>query len=145
MNAPPNPTAPIRDRVGNVPEGPEQFLWGATASVCLGHLLTGTSLGGRAAELTHRSVLIAARDQFAAALALIELDGIARRLIICPPDIARAHLAALAVDAEGDAIVSDHDGLGDMLDVPLRVACAGTVSAGADTPPARCHTDWVLL
>src|SRR5205814_6403112 len=79
------------------------------------------------------------------ALALIELDGIARRLIICPPDIAREHLAALAVEAGVDAIVSDHDGLGDMLDVPLRVACTGTVSRGADTQPARGRTDWVLL
>ena len=47
--------------------------------MCLGDLLSGTSLDGRVAELAGRSVLIATRDQFAAALALIELDGIARR------------------------------------------------------------------
>src|SRR4030081_542497 len=129
MNAPPNPTAPIRDRVGNVPEGPEQFLWGATASVCLGHLLTGTSLGGRAAELAGRSVLIATRDQFAAALALIELDGIARRLIICTPDLPSEHLPAVVAKAGVDAIVSDHDRGYDGLGVPLRVLCHGTVTA----------------
>ena len=86
MNTPPNLLASIRDWPGNVPEGPERFLWGATASVCLDHFLNGTCLGGRVAELDGRSVLIATRDQFAAALAFIELDGIARRLIVCTPD-----------------------------------------------------------
>ena len=41
----------------NAPEGRARFLWGATASVCLGDLASGTSLGGRAAELAGRSVL----------------------------------------------------------------------------------------
>src|SRR4030081_2199941 len=109
MNTPPNRTASIRDRLGNVPEGPEQFLWGATASVCLGHLLTGTSLGGRVAELAGRSVLIATRDQFAAALALIELDGVAGRLIACTPDLPSEHLPAIVAKTGIEAIVSDHD------------------------------------
>ena len=78
MSAPLHPMTSIRDRLGNAPEGPERFLWGATASACLGHLVSGTSLGGRAAELAGRSVLIATRDACAAALALIELDGVAR-------------------------------------------------------------------
>src|SRR5437867_12923944 len=95
MNAPPNPMASIRDRLGNAPEGPERFLWGATASVHLGHRLNGTGLSGRVAELARRSVLIATRDQFATALALIELDGIARRLIICTPDLPSEHLPAV--------------------------------------------------
>ena len=64
-----------------------RFLWGATASVCLDHLLDGTSRGSRVADLAGRTVLIATHDQFAAALALIELDGIVRRLIVCTPDL----------------------------------------------------------
>jgi acyl-CoA synthetase (AMP-forming)/AMP-acid ligase II len=55
-----------------------------------------------------RSVLIA-RDQYAAALALIELDGIARRLILCPPDLAAEHLPGVVAKAGVDAIVSEHD------------------------------------
>ena len=94
MNAPPNPMASIRDRLGNAPKGPERFLWGATACVHLGHGLDGTALSGRGAELVRRSVLIATRDQFATALALIELDGIACRLIVCTPDLPAEHLPA---------------------------------------------------
>ena len=46
--------ASIRDRLGSPPECPERFLWGATASVCLGRVLDRTSLGGRLPELAGR-------------------------------------------------------------------------------------------
>src|SRR3989441_6559559 len=128
MNTPPNRMASIRDSLGNAPEGPERFLWGASASVCLGHVPNGTSLGGRAAELAGRSVLIATRDQFAAALAFIELDGLARRLIVCTPDVPAGHLPAVVAQADVDAIVSDHDRGDDGLGVPLRVLCNGAVA-----------------
>src|SRR5947207_11898077 len=100
------PMASIRDSLCNAPEGPERFLWGATGSVCLGHLvnINGTSFGGRTAELAGRSVLIATRDQCAAALALIELDGVARRLVICTPDLPSEHLPAVVANAGVDAI-----------------------------------------
>ena len=137
--------ASIRDRLADAPADPERVLAGGAGSVRFAALLTGTSLCGGAAQLANRSALVAAHDQFAAALALIELDGIARRLIVCTPDLAREHLAALAVDAGADAIVSDRDDLGDVLNVPLRVACTGMVSAGTDAPSARRDTDWVLL
>src|SRR6266516_3885816 len=119
MSTPPNPMASIRDKLGNTPEGSERFLWGATASVCLGQLLNGTSLGGRVAELAGRSVLVVTRDQLSAALALIELDGIARRLVVCTPDLPSAHLPAVVAQADVEAIVSDHDHADDGLDVPL--------------------------
>jgi acyl-CoA synthetase (AMP-forming)/AMP-acid ligase II len=145
MSTPPNAIASIRDRLANAPADPERVLAGAAGSVRFAALLTGTSLRGGPARLANRSVLVATRDQFAAALTLIELDGIARRLIVCTPDIAREHLAALAAVAGADAVVSDHDCLGDVLDGPLQVACTGTVSAGSDAPRARRGTEWILL
>jgi acyl-coenzyme A synthetase/AMP-(fatty) acid ligase len=145
MNTPPSPMASIRDRLGNAPEGPGRFLWGATARVPLGHRLHGTGLRGRVAELARRSVLIATRDQFAAALALIELDGIARRLIVCTPDLPSEHLPAVVAKAGVDAIVSDHDGGDDAWGVPLRVLCNGTVMPAEETPVTCCQTEWVLL
>src|SRR3989441_453288 len=145
MNTPPNRMASIRDSLGNAPEGPERFLWGASASVCLGHVPNGTSLGGRAAELAGRSVLIATRDQCAAALALIELDGVARRLIVCTPDLPPDHLPGVVAKAGVDAIVSDHDRGADGLEVPLRVLCNGTVTPAKETLVACCRTEWVLL
>ena len=92
MNTPPSPIASIRDRLGSAPARPERFLWGAAASVSVSRLLNGTNLAGRAAELAGRSVLVATQDQFAAALAFVELDGIARRLIVCTPDLPSEHL-----------------------------------------------------
>src|SRR5437868_5924081 len=109
MNTRPNPVASIRNRLYSAPAGPKRFLFGAKASLCLDRLLDSTSLGGRLAELAGRSVLIAVRDQFAAAIALIELDGIASRLILCPPDLPSEHLASVVAGASVDAIVSDDD------------------------------------
>jgi acyl-coenzyme A synthetase/AMP-(fatty) acid ligase len=143
--------ASIRDSLGHAPEGPARFLWGATASVCLGDLIhiPGTSLGGRVAELAGRSVLIATRDQCAAALALIELDGIARRLIVCTPDLPTAHLPEVVAQAGVDAIVSDHDRGDDGAGVPLRVLCNGTVTPAAEFRIQNSEfgipTEWVLL
>ena len=70
----------------------DRFLCGADASVALGDLVRGSALGGRGEELRDRSVLVATTDQLTAALALIELDGIARRLVLCPPDVPQEHL-----------------------------------------------------
>src|SRR5437867_3922384 len=141
----PNPAASIRDRLGNAPEARERFLWGGAAAVRVDQLLNGTRLGGRTAELAGRSVLIATRDQFAAALALIELDGIARRLIVCTPDLPSEHLPAVVAKAGVDAIVSDDDRGHDGLGVPLRVLCNGTVTPAEETPVTSCRTEWVLL
>ena len=59
-----------------------------------------------------RSVLVATTDQLTAALALIELDGVARRLVLCPPDSPLEHLPFIMEAAAVDAIVSDRSTLG---------------------------------
>ena len=53
--------------------------------------------------------LIATKDQLTAALALIELDGIAQRLVLCPPDLPREHFPFVISTAQVDAVVSDRD------------------------------------
>src|SRR5260370_37512012 len=104
MNTPSTNTAAdtrtsIRGRLGNTRKGPPRCLWVAAANLCLDDLLNGTTLGGRGAEVAGRSVLVATRDQFATALALIELDGVAGRLIVCTPDLPSEHLPALVAKA----------------------------------------------
>jgi acyl-coenzyme A synthetase/AMP-(fatty) acid ligase len=125
---------------------PRWTLWGAHANISLNALAEGSTLGGRAGELAGRSVLVATADQLLAAVALIELDGVARRMVLCPPDIAREHLPAIVADAEVDAIVSDraapeHDGLG----VDLRVLCSAEVRPAVVAPGRPHQTEWVLL
>jgi acyl-coenzyme A synthetase/AMP-(fatty) acid ligase len=127
------------------PRSAERFLHGANGSVALADLRDGTSLGGRLEELAGRSVLLLARDQLPAALALIELDGVARRVVLCPPDIAAGHLAEIAANAEVDAIVSDQ-GAPDFaaLGIPLHVGATSFIRPAAPQGGGRCTT-WLLL
>src|SRR5260370_17530095 len=95
----------LRQRLGEATA--DRFLRGVHGGVRLADFAGGTGLGGRLAELAGRSVLVAAHDQLAAAVALIDLDGVARRLVLCPRDQSAEHLAAIIADAEIDAILSD--------------------------------------
>src|SRR5262249_17820016 len=85
----------------------DAVLWGANASVGLIDLLRGSALGNRAEELRGRSVIIATKDQLTAALALIELDGVARRLVLCPADLPLEHVSFVIDAAGADTLVSD--------------------------------------
>jgi acyl-coenzyme A synthetase/AMP-(fatty) acid ligase len=66
-----------------------------------------TCLDGRLGELSGRSVLLAVADQLVSGLAIMELDGVARRMLLCPPDLAADHLSSLIEDAEIEAVVTD--------------------------------------
>jgi acyl-CoA synthetase (AMP-forming)/AMP-acid ligase II len=144
MNTPPIASASIRHNLGNAREGPPRFLSTVAARVCLADLLDRTTLGGRAAELAGRSVLIAARDQYAAALALIELDGLARRLILCPPDLASKHLPAVVAGAGVEAVVSDQPTECGIRTVEVRIQTP-TVEFPVPNSQSRIPTEWVLL
>ncbi len=52
-------------------------------------------------------MLIATADQLSAALAFLELDGIARRLVLCPTDLPTEHVPFVIAATSVDAIVSD--------------------------------------
>jgi len=84
-----------------------RMLYGAGDSLALDDVAVRTSLGGRLGALAGRHVLVRAGNQLTAALALIELDGVAARMVLCPPDLDEAHLASVLATAEIDAIVSD--------------------------------------
>jgi acyl-coenzyme A synthetase/AMP-(fatty) acid ligase len=90
--------------------GPE--LKGRTISdarheVSLTDMLQYSCLIGRSSELSGRSILLATSGQLMSALAVIELDGVARRMLLCPPDLDPDRIQALLADAEIDAIVTD--------------------------------------
>jgi acyl-CoA synthetase (AMP-forming)/AMP-acid ligase II len=140
----------LRDHLSQAGDCSGRLLWSVTTGVSPGELLEGTSLGGRLRELAGRSVLITTREQLASALALIELDGIARRLVICPPDIPLAHLPAVIARGGVDAIVSDY-ALPEQVcaESVLRVHC-DSITPAHDVPAGRHSTgnqstEWVLL
>jgi acyl-coenzyme A synthetase/AMP-(fatty) acid ligase len=130
--------------------GPPRYFCGALGSVAFTDLLTGSSFGRRLGALQGRSVLVATRDQLTAALAMIELDGLARRLVVCPPDVPQDHLRAIVATAEVDAIVFDR-GTPDpgALGIPLHVECSAVIEPQDDLQDelrlGGRQTEWVLL
>src|SRR5437773_8107572 len=123
----------------------DRALWGAEASVSLGDLVDGGSLGGRLDELRDRSVLVATRDQLTAALALIELDGVASRLVLCPPDLPTEHVPYVVATAAVDALVSDQ-ATPDFDAAGVAFApCSPKIAPGGGDRAARHTTEWTLL
>lgn len=102
-----------------------------------------TIFASRRRELAGKSVLIGARSQFVAARALIELDGLAARLVICPPDFSPGRLASVISQAKVDAIVSDaaDKDFGAEREVYL---CADPVPIDEQDYFIRLASQWVL-
>jgi acyl-coenzyme A synthetase/AMP-(fatty) acid ligase len=122
------------------------FLWGVDGTVALGDLVHGSALSGRREELRGRSVLIATTDQLTAALALIELDGVARRLVLCPSDLPLQHLPFVMNLAAVDAIVSDRKTLGPGIPaVESFVTCSPKIVPDNDDRRVSHQTEWILL
>jgi acyl-coenzyme A synthetase/AMP-(fatty) acid ligase len=139
------PAAPtLRDYVEGL--AAERFLWDRTASVRVTDLRHSTALGSRRSALAGRSVIIATSSQLTAALALIELDGMARRLTIVPPDTSAEHISELIVRAEADAVVIDEaNPANSAFDLLQREVCAPTLTLADDVALARVQTEWLLL
>jgi acyl-coenzyme A synthetase/AMP-(fatty) acid ligase len=82
----------------------------------------------------------------AAALALIELDRVARRIVLCPPDLDAAHLPSIVADGEVDAVVSDGDSPAfASLGIGLHVGAGTGLVPDDSVSRASCHTEWLLL
>ncbi len=77
---------------------------------------------------------------------MIELDGIARRLVILPPDAEADHLGAVIAMAGIDAVVVDEATAPNAaLDLPIRVVCAPPIEPVPDEPLPPARTEWVLM
>lgn len=125
-----------------------RHLYGAGTSIALNDLVAGSVLYGRGQELSGRSVLVATAGQFTTAAVLIELDGVARRIVICPPDLPVEYVPYVIEAADVDAIVSDRNtvrigGRRPLLFCP----CTQQITVGNSrrTVWDECRTEWVLL
>jgi acyl-CoA synthetase (AMP-forming)/AMP-acid ligase II len=89
-------------------------------------------------------VLLAVADQLISGLAMIEIDGVARRVLLCPPDVDADHIKRLMEDADIDAVVTD---------APSRWSAAGVDMVVVAHAPQRstqwakaAHaTEWLML
>jgi acyl-coenzyme A synthetase/AMP-(fatty) acid ligase len=141
-----NETVSLAQALGDTAQRPQQLIWGAHTQVALTEVAAGSSLACEIEELRARSVLILTREQLTAALALIQIDGVARRLILCPPDLDIAQLPFVMATAEVDVVVSDYApgdiGVGNS----ARFVSCGSRTTPADAARGAQHaTEWVLF
>ncbi|WP_158815605.1 AMP-binding protein [Methylocapsa sp. S129] len=116
------------------------------ASLALDDFSNATSLGGYFDALEGRSIVLMAGDQLKTAAALIELDGWARRIVLCPPDLESKHWGAVIRDAEADAIVYGGDDPPPQgVDVAILAPCVLPLQPRAASTVRRFATEWVLL
>ncbi len=125
-----------------------RMLWAGHADVALQAIVAGTCLDGAAPMPPGASVLVHTREQSSAAQALIELDGVARRLILCPPDLSQEHLPVVIRDGEVTAVVTDRpEVLPELEALPhYRIVdprpLTGAGGAGSD---AHVQTQWAMF
>jgi acyl-coenzyme A synthetase/AMP-(fatty) acid ligase len=96
--------------------------------------------------LRGRSTVLMLSDQLKAALALLELDGVARRVVLCTPDLADEYVPQIIRDSEADALVGDAGsihvaGRG----IELTVQPAATPRYQIPSRRQSLDTEWVLL
>ncbi|HVN02209.1 MAG TPA: long-chain fatty acid--CoA ligase [Caulobacteraceae bacterium] len=117
-------------------------IFGAQAEIDLAQIAHGTALGG--ADLAGRSVLLRVADPAYSAVGLIELDGVARRIVLCPPDLADEALPGVIETARIDAVVYDR---APPPGVAGLVAARLTLPATPAPPQARValDTEWVMF
>jgi len=132
----------LRDYLG--PELKGRTISDARQVVSLTNILDQTCLVGRSGQLAGRSVLLAVSDQLISAIAMTEIDGVARRMLLCPPDLNTDHVQALIEDAEIDAVVTDQPARWTDVEVYLVVAARPAVRAGAKAKTGRA-TEWLML
>jgi acyl-coenzyme A synthetase/AMP-(fatty) acid ligase len=125
-------------------EAPALF-HGRSGTVALADLSQGSLLRNALDTLRGRSVLLSTEEQLATALLMLELDGLARRVVLCTPDLTAEHIAYAAVTAEADALVADRSAA--RLAVPHLEALTPTdrPAAAPVTRRATLETEWVLL
>ena len=143
MSAPPELVS-LRDTLWRSRRLASRRLWGAQASVSLADMASGTALGDAAPALADRSVLLRVADPLHAALALIELDGVARRIVLCPPDLSDGALAGVIETTAIDTMASDLAPSPATAGLDL-VRIALPVRPLAAAPHAMRATEWVMF
>jgi acyl-CoA synthetase (AMP-forming)/AMP-acid ligase II len=142
MKMSPRETFALRDYLG--PDLKGRTISDAQRVVSLTDILEYTCLADRIGELSGRSVLMAVSDQLISGLVMAEIDGVARRMLLCPPDLNADHLQSLMEDADIDAVVTDHPERWRDSHVKL-VVPAGPPARSALQVKTERATEWLML
>jgi acyl-coenzyme A synthetase/AMP-(fatty) acid ligase len=123
---------------------PAGSLHGQGGSVPLAELVHRSVLHGRLEELRGRNVVLRMQDQLTAALALIELDGVARRMVICSADLASDHLAGVVRDSQAEVLLRDAAAAVPPL-TSVEIFDSGELQPAVVQRRQSHETEWVLL
>jgi acyl-coenzyme A synthetase/AMP-(fatty) acid ligase len=117
---------------------------GRLATVAIAELAGGSIFGGRLEALRGQSVLIATREQLGTALALVELDGVARRMVLCTPDLDAEQLRFVATTAQAQWCLTDQGGVAALPGLPNLLL---SERPGGEAPLRRASetSEWILL
>ena len=103
-----------------------------------------TRFGNRLEEFRGKSVLLIARSQLDAVWGMVELDGVARRIIICPPDASDAFAGAAVQIGNADAVIGDSGrSLGAFAGASWKFELRRPENRGATTERTQ-STEWAL-
>lgn len=132
----------LRDLMARRGISARRFIADVHTSLPLATLDAVGRLRGGAAPMQGRSVLIRTRRQLPAVLAAIALDGVARRILLCPPDVTDGQLQPIMQYGEVDAVVAESDICTDEAEV-----CAGRLQGieHLGMPETVLDTEWVLF
>src|SRR5450755_4482622 len=142
MKMSPREAFALRDYLGADLKG--RTISDARQVVSLTDILGETCLADRLGELSGRSVLLAVTDQLISGIAMTELDGVARRMLLCPPNLDADHVKTLIEDAEIDAVITDHPERWTSEAMKLVVLAGRPVRTAVSAQTGRA-TEWLML
>jgi acyl-CoA synthetase (AMP-forming)/AMP-acid ligase II len=123
-----------------------RFIADADGQTGLAELDGGTTLDLELDAFRDSAVLIFGSQQRAAALAAVELDGIARRIVLFPPDLGPEHLPSVVAEAEVQILLTDRADSEFWKAGALRVNRCGLPVASTGRPPVReTRSEWLLF
>ncbi len=126
--------------------GPGSFIADRCYRLRIQDLADKTNLDCPTHNLLGRSVLLASLDQLATVLALVQLDGVAKRIVVCTPDLPPDYLRHAVDDAALDTVVTDGKRFpaGLFRDVPT-VRCGTSLAPVAEPVERAAETEWLLF
>jgi acyl-coenzyme A synthetase/AMP-(fatty) acid ligase len=121
------------------------LLHGRGDSVSLTDLADGSTLEGALESLRGASVLIATNEQLPTAVALLELDGVARRMVLCTPDLTPQQLGEVATTTRAAAVILDSPRALDLPAAVIRCVATPQPVPAAIRRRSSEQTEWILL
>src|ERR1700761_3125155 len=141
MKTSPHRILALRDYLGSELKG--RTISDAQQTVSLTDILARTCLANRGPELSGSTVLLSVADQLTSALAMIELDGQVRRMLLCPPDLNADYLRVLMEDASVDVVVTDRPESSEYAGIPVVKTCS-LAPSDVEMHNQRA-TEWLML